>query len=226
MSTVIHTADSLETTPTHPGLMPRGGSWERAQVEQRLGGLYQVVREIGRGGMGAVFLARDIALHRLVALKVLRREFATSDDHRERFRREARTTARLAHPNIVPVHTFGEDGELVYIVMKFVPGESLAERLRRVGTMPASEVRDVLVALAHALESAHREGVVHRDLKAENVLLEQGSNRAMLTDFGVALVRSLDPTRADIARASATGSRPVRRSRSASDSPCTNFITM
>jgi serine/threonine-protein kinase len=178
--------------------------WERSLIDQRLAGQYQVVREIGRGGMGVVFLARDIALHRLVALKVLRREFAESEEHRERFRREARTTARLSHPGIVPVHTFGEDGALVYIVMKFVNGESLAERLRRVGTLPTGEARAVLVALARALESAHAEGVVHRDLKAENILLERGTGRAMLTDFGVALVRSLDPVRAESARAFGT----------------------
>src|SRR5690348_2045002 len=85
--------------------------WEREQIATHIGTQYQVVREIGRGGMGIVFLARDIALHRLVAIKVLREEFASSEEHRERFRREARMTARLSHANIVPVHTFGEAGE-------------------------------------------------------------------------------------------------------------------
>jgi serine/threonine protein kinase len=167
--------------------------WEREQVTAGLNDQYQIVREIGRGGMGVVFLARDIALHRLVALKVLRQEYARSDEHRERFRREARMTARLSHPNIVPVHTFGELGDLVYIVMKYVHGESLAERMRRDGAIPAEDVQRILAELAMALETAHREGVVHRDLKAENILIEKGTGRPMLTDFGVALLRSLDP---------------------------------
>ena len=189
------------------------GAWEHEQIVKHLGAQFQVVREIGRGGMGVVFLARDIALHRLVAIKVLRYEFTSSEEHRERFRREARMTARLSHSNIVPVHTFGEvpadesdpyDAPLVYIVMKYVHGESLAERMRRERTLPAAEAQRILRDLALALDSAHRDGVVHRDLKAENILLERGSGRAMLTDFGVALQRSLDPVRADASRAFGT----------------------
>jgi serine/threonine-protein kinase len=179
-------------------------SWEREQVATHLSEQYQVVREIGRGGMGIVFLARDIALHRLVAIKVLRQEFASSNEHRERFRREARMTARLSHPNIVPVHTFGEAGELVYIVMKYVHGESLAEALRRERLLPTEDARRILHDLALALDSAHREGVVHRDLKAENIILERSTGRPMLTDFGVALQRSLDPVRAEASRAFGT----------------------
>jgi serine/threonine-protein kinase len=154
--------------------------------------------------MGVVFLARDIALHRLVAIKVLKREFSGDDEHRERFRREARMTARLSHPNIVPVHTFGEADDLVYIVMKYVHGESLADRLRREGTVPADEAQRILRDLALALDYAQGEGVVHRDLKAENILIERTTGRAMLTDFGVALLRSLDPVRADSSRAFGT----------------------
>src|SRR5919197_1479859 len=176
-------------------------AWERELIATHLGMQYQVVRELGRGGMGIVFLARDIALHRLVAIKGLRQEFATSEEHRERFRREARMTARLSHANIVPVHTFGEAGELVYIVMKYVHGESLGERLRAQRLLPTEEARHILHDLALALDYAHREGVVHRDLKAENIVLERGSGRAILTDFGVALQRSLDPSRAEAAHA-------------------------
>jgi eukaryotic-like serine/threonine-protein kinase len=178
-------------TPTVPS------SWELRQVAMHLGDNYQVVRELGKGGMGVVFLARDIALHRLVAIKVLKHELAGSEDHRERFRREARMTARLSHPNIVPVHTFGEIGEFVFIVMKYVHGESLAVRVRRDGPINSAETRRLLTELAAALDYAHREGVVHRDLKAENILIERGSNRAMLTDFGVALLRSLDAGRSE-----------------------------
>src|SRR5687768_13426805 len=123
---------------------------EQTMLDERVRD-YQVVRELGRGGMGVVFLARDIALHRLVAIKVLRAEFAGCEEHRERFRREARTTARLSHPNIIPVHTFGETDSFVWIVMKYVHGESLADRLRRDGTLPAREARRILCELAHAL---------------------------------------------------------------------------
>jgi serine/threonine-protein kinase len=202
-------ADTLEL-PVSGQLPVVSAQWEHEQIVTHLGSQFQVVREIGRGGMGIVFLARDIALHRLVAIKVLRYEFTSSEEHRERFRREARMTARLSHSNIVPVHTFGEihddatNAPLVYIVMKYVHGESLAERMRRERTLPASEVQRILRDLALALDSAHRDGVVHRDLKAENILLERGSNRALLTDFGVALQRSLDPVRTDASRAFGT----------------------
>jgi eukaryotic-like serine/threonine-protein kinase len=202
-------ADTLEL-PISGELGPVSVAWEHEQIVTHLGAHFQIVREIGRGGMGVVFLARDIALHRLVAIKVLRHEFTSSEEHRERFRREARMTARLSHPNIVPVHTFGEiandasSDSLVYIVMKYVHGESLAERMRREHTIPAAEVQRILRDLSLALESAHRDGVVHRDLKAENILLERGTGRAMLTDFGVALLRSLDPVRADASRAFGT----------------------
>jgi serine/threonine-protein kinase len=191
-------ADTLEM-PTSASLAV-SRTWERDRIAELLGGHFQVVRELGRGGMGVVFLARDIALHRLVAIKALRYEFASSEEHRERFRREARLTARLSHPGIVPVYGFGEVGDLVYIVMKYVHGESLAERTRRDGRLAPDEVRRLLRDLALALDSAHRDGVIHRDLKPENILIERGTGRAMLTDFGVALVRSLDPLRGEVSR--------------------------
>lgn len=196
-------ADTLEL-PTTGNLAETSLAWEHDQIVLHLGGQFQVVRELGRGGMGVVFLARDIALHRLVAIKVLRAEFTGNTEHRERFRREARMTARLSHPNIVPVHSFGEIGDLVYIVMKYVHGESLAERLRREKSLSPAEAQRILRDLALALDSAHRDGVIHRDLKAENILIERGTGRAMLTDFGVALLRSLDPVRADAAHAFGT----------------------
>jgi eukaryotic-like serine/threonine-protein kinase len=207
VSSVISFVDPYADTQELPVFNGDAGAsvpWEREQIAAHLGTQYQVVRELGRGGMGIVFLARDIALHRLVAIKVLRQEFAGSEDDRERFRREARMTARLSHPNIVPVHTFGEADDLVYIVMKYVHGQSLGERMRREEMIAAGEVQRILHDLALALDSAHQDGVVHRDLKAENILLEGGSGRAMLTDFGVALLRSLDPVRTDVSRAFGT----------------------
>lgn len=166
---------------------------ERRQLEAFVHGQFQVVRELGRGGMGVVFLARDIALHRTVAIKVLRHEFVHSEDHRERFRREARLTARLCHPGIVPVYSFGESDELVYIVMQYVHGRSLAERLHADGKLPWKDAAQILYDLAETLDYADGEGMVHRDLKAENVLIENSTGRARLTDFGVARLRDASP---------------------------------
>jgi serine/threonine-protein kinase len=171
--------------------------FDRERFEHAIGREYQIVRELGRGAMGVVYLARDLTLHRLVAIKVLRPELANSDEGRERFRREARMMARLGHPSIVPVHAFGESGDFVYIVMKYVHGESLAQRLQRAGRLSAEETCRILAELALALDYAHREGVVHRDLKAENVLLERSTGLPVLTDFGVAMLRSVDPAPAD-----------------------------
>ncbi|MFN2567693.1 MAG: serine/threonine-protein kinase [Gemmatimonadaceae bacterium] len=177
---------------------------ERQMLQAQLGEQYQVVRELGRGGMGVIFLARDVALHRLVAIKMLRHEYAHSEQHRERFRREARVAARLTHPNVVAVHTYGETPDLVYLVMRYVHGESLGVRLRREGRIAPEPARKLLADLALVLEYAHREGIVHRDLKPENILLERGSDRPLLTDFGVALICSADPSPDEVRRAFGT----------------------
>ncbi|GLC25446.1 serine/threonine-protein kinase [Roseisolibacter agri] len=167
-----------------------------------LGDRFQLVRELGRGGMGVVVLARDVALHRVVALKLQHPLLATCPRARERFRREARIQAQLDHPGIVPVHAAGEvtvRGRAVpWFAMAYVPGESLADRLARAGTLPANEVRRVLLALLDALTHAHAEGVVHRDLKPENVLLSR-DGRVLLTDFGVAARPSHDDPRRNAA---------------------------
>ena len=154
-----------------------------AGLRAAIGGQYEIVRLLGRGAMGAVFLARERALEREVAIKVLPPE-GSGDDGQERFRREARIAARLTHPNIVPLHSFGEAGGLLYFVMGYVRGESLRSRLRR--GLSLTSARRVLVELADALDHAHRQGVVHRDVKPDNVLIDDESGRAMLTDFGIA----------------------------------------
>jgi len=179
-------------------------SVERALLEAHVGDTYQVVREIGRGGMGIVFLARDIMLHRLVAIKVLRHEIAGAEEQRERFRREARVTARLNDEGIVAVHGFGEKDELVYIVMEFVRGTALGSRIATLGKMDPAEVRAIIAMLARTLEHAHASGIVHRDLKPENILLDHETGRPRLTDFGVALSRSADPLPSEVARAFGT----------------------
>jgi eukaryotic-like serine/threonine-protein kinase len=189
--------------PTYSSL-DSSSDFERQMLQAHLGGEYQVVRELGRGGMGVIFLARDIALHRLVAIKVLRQEYAHSEQHRERFRREARAAARLTHPNVVAVHSYGESPDLVYLVMRYVHGESLGARLRREGRIKPEPARRLLAELALVLEYAHREGIVHRDLKPENILLEHGTDRPLLTDFGVALICSADPSPDEVRRAFGT----------------------
>jgi len=157
----------------------------RSALQAKLEGQYRVVRLLGHGGMGAVYLARDLTLDREVAIKVVK----TASDGRDmydRFRREARTAAKLSHPNIVPLHAFGEVEGMPYFVMGYVRGESLADRLRREGKLPEEETRRIVAEIADALDHAHRQGVIHRDIKPDNVLLDDESGRALLTDFGVA----------------------------------------
>jgi serine/threonine protein kinase len=167
---------------------------------------FQIVRLLGRGAMGSVYLARDLALHRVVAIKVLRWELAASIDDMERFRREARTTGQLSHPSIVPLHSFGESPNLMYMVMRYVPGESLGRRVRRLGKLSPEETRRILADLALTLDYAHREGIVHRDLKPENILLEISgeSVRPMVADFGVAMRRSYDMPPGELRRSFGT----------------------
>jgi len=151
-----------------------------------LEGAYEIEGEIGRGGMGVVFLARDLALKRRVAIKVLPPELAFRQEIKTRFMREAQTAARLSHPHIVPIHAVGDQGGLVYFVMGYVDGESLAGRLRRRHALPAEEVRRITKETADALGMAHAMGVIHRDVKPDNILLEGTRRRVMVTDFGIA----------------------------------------
>ena len=147
---------------------------------------YEVERVLGTGGMGAVFLARDPRLDRLVAVKVVAPELASSAALRQRFLREARTIARLHHPHIVDVYTAGEANGLLYFIMQYVPGESLRDYLDREKRLPPDRAAVILCDLANALAYAHGQGVVHRDIKPENVLIDTRTGSAHLTDFGVA----------------------------------------
>jgi serine/threonine protein kinase len=155
-------------------------------LEKSIGFQYRIERLLGRGGMGAVYLAQELALDRDVAIKVLPPDQAGSPQLRDRFKREARIAARLNHPYIVPLYTFGEVDGLVYFVMGYVSGESLASRLKRQGSFEAEEARTLLVHIADALDYAHRQGVVHRDIKPDNILIDEDSGFPMLTDFGIA----------------------------------------
>ncbi|MGH7580510.1 MAG: serine/threonine-protein kinase, partial [Gemmatimonadales bacterium] len=153
---------------------------------------YRLERELGRGGMGVVFLATDTTLDRRVAIKVVHPELAAHASIVRRFLAEARTIARLRHPNIVTVHAAGTADGLLYYVMDEVDGESLRQRLNRGGKLPLAEVSRIVADLAAALDAAGRAGVVHRDVKPENVLLESGTGRALLADFGIARAMAAD----------------------------------
>jgi serine/threonine protein kinase len=157
-----------------------------ARLADTLAGSYVIEGEIGRGGMGVVFSARDLKLKRRVAIKLLPPELAFRQEIKKRFIREAQTAARLSHPHIVPIHTVGEDNELVYFVMGYVDGESLAQRLRRRGRLPVEESRRIMKETADALGLAHATGIIHRDIKPDNILLEGTRRRVMVTDFGIA----------------------------------------
>src|SRR5918993_2551503 len=161
-------------------------SGEFLDLQAALAGEYSLQRELGRGGMGIVYLARDVQLDRVVAIKVLPPPLAESTASRERFVREARTAAGLSHPHIVPIHRVGEAGGFVFFVMSYVEGETLGERLRRQGPLPPAEASRVLREVAWALAYAHGRGVVHRDVKPDNILLEARTGRALVTDFGIA----------------------------------------
>lgn len=157
------------------------------RLSRALGDAYTVEGELGRGGMGVVFNARDERLKRRVAVKVLPPDLAFREEIRLRFLREAETAARLSHPHIVPIHSVGEgpDG-LVYFVMAYVDGESVAQKLKRRGHLPPEEARRVMIETADALSAAHAVGIIHRDVKPDNILLEGSRGRVVVTDFGIA----------------------------------------
>ncbi len=155
-------------------------------LQQALAGRYSLDRELGRGGMGVVYLAHEVRLDRLVAIKLLPPTVAADPIARERFLSEARTAARLAHPHIVPIHAVEVVGDFVFYVMGYVDGESLAQRISSRGPLPAREGARLLRETAWALAHAHTQGVVHRDIKPDNILIERESGRAVVVDFGIA----------------------------------------
>ena len=157
------------------------------RVSEALGNSYTIEGEIGRGGMGVVYNARDERLKRQVAIKVLPPELAFREEIRLRFLREAETAARLSHPHIVPIHAVGEGPNgLVYFVMAYVDGEPLGTKLKRRGRLPPEEARRIMSETSDALAAAHALGIIHRDVKPDNILLEGSRGRVMVTDFGIA----------------------------------------
>src|SRR3954469_3144132 len=145
---------------------------------------YRVESVLGRGGQGVVYLAEHVHLRRRVALKVLPPEFADDEDFRERFLREARLAASLEHPNILPVYHAGEADGVLFLAMRLAQGEDLGRVLERGGALDPARALDILGKIASALDEAHSKGLVHRDVKPSNILLE-GPDRVFLSDFGL-----------------------------------------
>jgi serine/threonine-protein kinase len=158
----------------------------RALAERALTAHYELDQELGRGGMGIVYRATDRRLKRVVAIKLLPPELGFRGDIRSRFLREAQTAAQLSHPNIVPIYSVDEREGLVYFVMACVDGPTLARREHDEGQLPVEVTRRLLREVADALAYAHARGVVHRDIKPDNILMDRESGRAMVTDFGIA----------------------------------------
>src|SRR5881392_3985479 len=162
-------------------------SAEFLALQELLAGRYSIERELGRGGMGIVLLARDVALDRPVAIKLLPPHLARRPEERDRFLQEARTAAGLSHPNIVPIHLVEARGDLVFFVMGFVDGETLRDRVERAGPLPPRLATKLLQEVAWALGAAHQRGVIHRGVKPDNIMIERATERAVVTDFGIAL---------------------------------------
>ena len=180
---------------TDPG---NNGAAERRLLERAVAGRYRLAELISRGGMGAIYRAVELGLERPVAIKLLAPARAQDPDERGRFRREARILASLSHRNIIPVLGTGECGDASWFAMPHHPG-TLADRLAGSGRLRHETVRAQLFALADALAYSHARGVTHRDLKAENILLDE-DDHPVLSDFGVAILASSDHSRAEIVK--------------------------
>ncbi len=161
---------------------------ELSDLRRVTGNRYTVIKRLGSGGMAHVYLARHVALARPVVIKVLHRTLARESEMRERFRREAEAAARLVHPYVCAILDQGASGDIVYLVMPYYAGGSLADMLTRSRRLPARIAAGIGAQVACALDYAHRRGVVHRDVKPDNVLFDEDTN-AVLTDFGIATAR-------------------------------------
>ncbi|HET7380213.1 MAG TPA: protein kinase [Gaiellales bacterium] len=174
------------TTVNVPAAPQRSDALRDALRQATLGD-YEILAELGRGGMATVFLAHDIALGRKVAIKVMSPQLFSGEGMAERFKREARTAAQLSHPHIIPIYSVQESGDLLFFVMKFIEGRPLDSIIREVGALPIPMVRTILTQVGGALGYAHKRGVIHRDIKPANIMLD-ADGWAIVTDFGIAKV--------------------------------------
>lgn len=155
-------------------------------IGRRLSGRYKILEMIGGGGMANVYLAHDIILDRHVAVKVLRPEFSNDDEFIKRFRREAHSTTSLNHPNIVSIYDVGEENDIYFIVMEYVEGKTLKQYIQQNKVILIEEVIDIMKQLTSAIEHAHQNQIVHRDIKPHNILIDN-LGHVKVTDFGIAM---------------------------------------
>src|SRR5690349_22603077 len=182
----------LDLTATTPINAIKTGQQEVTEIDlvrEQLKEEYDILEELGRGGMAIVFKARERQLERDVAIKVLPFSLAFDKEFVERFQREARTSAKLEHPSIIPIYRVGKSGRVIYFVMKFLRGKPLSSVLAARGTLPPAEIRQVLVQVTRALAYAHKSGIVHRDIKPDNIMFDE-HGLAVVTDFGIAKAAS------------------------------------
>jgi len=179
----------LAATPIAGGREPAPEMTDLDMVREQLKDEYEILEELGRGGMAIVFKAREKQLERDVAIKVLPFSLAFDKEFVERFQREARTSAKLEHPGIIPIYRVGKSGRVIYFVMKFLRGKPLSSVLAARGTLPPSEIRMILLQVARALAYAHKGGIVHRDIKPDNIMFDE-HGQAVVTDFGIAKAAS------------------------------------
>ena len=181
--------DLTATTPTGPARDQHPEMTELDLVREQLKDEYEILDELGRGGMAIVFKAREKQLERDVAIKVLPFSLAFDKEFVERFQREARTSAKLEHPGIIPIYRVGKSGRVIYFVMKFLRGKPLSAVLAARGTLPPGEIRQILIQVTRALAYAHKSGIVHRDIKPDNIMFDE-HGQAVVTDFGIAKAAS------------------------------------
>ncbi|HEY4578359.1 MAG TPA: Stk1 family PASTA domain-containing Ser/Thr kinase, partial [Savagea sp.] len=155
-------------------------------IGKRIGERYELLQVIGEGGMSRVYLAKDIILDREVAIKILHYDFAHEDDLKKRFQREALSATSLTHPNIVDIYDVGEDGELHYLVMEYINGQTLKTYIQQKGRLTADEAVPIMKQLVSAISHAHHSGIIHRDIKPQNILMD-AEGEVKITDFGIAM---------------------------------------
>src|SRR5579859_174772 len=177
--------DLTATTPVHAISTGQQEVTEIDLVRDQLKEEYEILDELGRGGMAIVFKAREKQLERDVAIKVLPFSLAFDKEFVERFQREARTSAKLEHPAIIPIYRVGKSGRVIYFVMKFLRGKPLSSLLAARGALPPGEIRRVLMEVGRALGYAHKSGIVHRDIKPDNIMFDE-HGQSVVTDFGIA----------------------------------------
>jgi serine/threonine protein kinase len=180
-------AETLVADTRGPAWLPSLSASDDPHSLGRLGN-YEILEVIGRGGMGTVFKARDRRLDRLVAIKVLNPELAASGPARQRFLQEARSAAAVTHDHVVTIHAVDEAAGAPFLVMEYILGVSLADRIQRSGHLRVEEILRIGMQAASGLAAAHAQGIVHRDIKPANILLENGVERVKLSDFGLARV--------------------------------------